>query len=144
MDFGYPEINRLNDIYVQHKVVTKTDRSQLLAGKEYYPLVRFELSGQKFELFVDDEYDDLRKNYPLLNLCLVLRELEGYDYARDYEIWCQERFLDPKNAQVKANYTHLAKVYASVKRILGKVDGQVSDYDFELNAGAAQKLRRVK
>ncbi|MCT4623373.1 MAG: hypothetical protein N4A46_07090 [Schleiferiaceae bacterium] len=144
MDLKYPEIEKLNEVFIKHKAFTKIDRRFTLAGDEYYPKVHFELSGTHFEIYVDDEYDDLRKNYPLLNLCLVLRELEGFDYSRNYEVWCQERYKEIKNPQVKANFDHLEEVYNSVEKILGKIDSFVTDFDFEMNAGAAQALRRDK
>ncbi len=143
-DFGYPEINALNTLWVKHKVITKTDRTKLLGGKTYYPKVDFTISGQSFWLFVDDEYEDLRYNYPLLNFCLILRELEGYAYAPEFEIWCQERFLSPDDKSIAAAFEHLKKTYAEVESILGKLESHVSDWDFEMNAGAAQKLRRSK
>ena len=142
MNPEYPEIERLNEVYVKYRFSWKIDRSQNLVNQEYYPLIRFELEGHKFHLFVDDEYDDLRLNYPLLNLCLILRELEGYEFTSHYETWCQERFFDPENEQVRENFKHLSKVYMEVEKILGKIDSYVSDFDFEMNAGAAQKLRR--
>ena len=142
-DADYPEIVALNEIYVRHKVWIKTDRSQLLGGNEDYPLVHVELSGQKFDVFVDDEYRDLKYNYPTLNLCLVLRELEGYHWAQEYEVWCQERYFDPSDEQVRHNHRHLAEVYDAVKQILGEVDSKVSDFDFEMNAGAAYRLRKL-
>lgn len=142
MAFEYPEIEALNTIYVNHKVTTKTERGELLGGKDYYPLVHVQLGGFAFDLFVDDEYDDLRKNYPLLNLCLVLRELEGYALADDYLVWCQERFFDPGDERIRSNYTRLGEVYGTVESILGNIDSHVSDFDFEMNAGAAQRLRK--
>lgn len=144
MTFDYPEIEQLNKIYVEHKFTSSIDRSQLLAGQKYYPLVHFTLGGEAFSVFVDDEYDDLRNNYPLLNLCLILRELEGYDFSREYEVWCQERGLDPEIDRVKDNFKHLGEVYRAIEKILGEVDSKVSDFDFEMNARAAQKLRRSK
>ena len=140
--FDYPEIERLNQLYVTHKVETKTDRSRLLAGEEYYPMVVFKLAGKTFELYVDDEYDDLKNNYPLLNLCLVLRELEGYAWADDLLVWSMERGLDPGDPQVLNFYRELGRIYTDVAAILGKVESFVSDWDFEMNAGAAQALRR--
>ncbi len=144
MDSSYPEIVALNDIYITHKVYIKINRSQVLGDQQYYPRVDFKFGGKEFHLFVDDEYDDFRNNYPLLNLCLVLRELEGYDYADDYLVWCQERGLNEGNPQVQSNYKHLGDVYADITSIMGKIDSQVSDFDFEMNARAAQALRRSK
>ena len=144
VDFGYPEINKLNEIYVKHKFTSKIDRSVLLGGKSYYPKINFSFSGQHFYLFIDDEYEDLRNNYPLLNLCLILRELEGYEFTPEYEVWCQERYLEPNDSQVKNNFEHLKSTYLQVEKILGKIESFVSDFDFEMNARAAQKLRRSK
>ena len=138
----YPEIDKLNQIYVDHQVVIIADHTRLLGGKKYYPMVEFQLAGKQFEIFIDDEFDDLRKNYPLLNLCLVLRELEGYAWADDLLIWCQERFLDPADPQVLDAYRELGKTYQAIESIIGTIDPFVTDWDFEMNAGAAQALRR--
>lgn len=144
MDSSYPEIAALNDIYIAHQVYIKINRSQVLDDQQYYPRVDFKVGGKEFHLFVDDEYDDFRNNYPLLNLCLILRELEGFEYADDYKVWCQERGLDDNNPQVESNYRHLGEVYSSITAIIGKIDSKVSDFDFEMNARAAQALRRSK
>lgn len=137
----YPEIDKLNQIYVDHQVVIIADHTRLLGGKKYYPMVEFQLAGKQFEIYVDDQYQDLRLNYPLLNLCLVLRELEGYDWADDLLVWSMERGLDSGDLQVLDFYRELGRIYIQVEAILGKVDPFVSDWDFEMNAGAAQALR---
>lgn len=139
---NYPEIEKLNDLYLKHRFSSELNRSQILDNKSYYSLVRFELSGKNFELFVDDEYDDFRHNNPVLNLCLVLRELEGYECTSDFQTWCQERSIDSTDEEVKESFNHLVQVYREVEKILGTIDSQVSDFDFELNAGAAQSLRK--
>ena len=140
--FDYPEIEQLNDVFVQYKFSWKTDRSNLLGGKSYYPKIDFSFRGKQFSLFIDDEYDDLKKNYPLLVLCLVLRELEGYEFTSEYETWCRERFLDAKDKTIESSFENLKYTYREVEKILGKIDSFVSDFDFEMNARAAQSLRR--
>ena len=144
VDFGYPEINKLNELYVKHQFTSQIDRKELLGDKMYYPKVHFSLSGQSFYLYIDDEYDDLRKNYPLLNLCLILRELEGYEFTSEFDAWCQERYLDVDNPMIVNNFNHLEHTYQQITNLLGKIDSFVSDFDFEMNARAAQKLRRSK
>ncbi len=138
----YPEIEALNQLWVKHRVMIKITREDHLAEKPYYPLVEFQISGKLYKLFIDDEYDDLRYNYPLLNFCLVLRELEGFDLARDPRIWAQERGLDPEHEQVRDYHKYLSIIYQEIEKILIKIHPQVSDWDFEMNAGAAQQLRR--
>ena len=142
MKDSYPEIVALNELWVKHKVMIKITRARCLAEKAYYPEVDFQIEGKAYKLFIDDEYDDLRYNYPLLNFCLVLRELEGFDLARDPRIWAQERGLDPDHEQVNDYHKYLSIIYPEIEKIMGHIHPQVSDWDFEMNSGAAQKLRR--
>ena len=135
MSFDYPEIEQLNALWVRHKVMVKVDRSEQLNDKSYYPLVHFTISGEQFSLFVDDEFSDFKKNYHLL------RELDGYKFTSEYENWCQERFFEPDNEQVKSAFENLRSVTEKVESILGEIDPIISDWDFEMNAGAAQALR---
>jgi hypothetical protein len=141
-DFSHPEIEQLNEFYLKWKFESKTDRTKTLSGKSYYPWVNFKLAGESFGMFVDDEYEDLRKNYPLLNLCIVLRELEGYDFTPEYKVWCKERMIDAKDKEVREAFLNLQSTYNRVIALAGEVESYVSDFDFELNAGAAQALRR--
>jgi len=139
----YPEVIALNELYVKHKVEIHFDSSDFLAGKKYYLKTNFTLEAKVFQFYVDDEYNDVRFNNPLLNLCLVLRELEGYQYTQDYLVWCQERYLDPKNETVLANFRDLADIYREVEKILGDINSQVSDWDFEMGSGASSELRKM-
>lgn len=138
----YPEIEALNNIYVKHKVEIRFSTTDFLAGDKTYRAVTFKLDGQVFNFYVEDELDDIRYNYPLLNLCLVLRELEGYEYTQDYLAWCQERYLDPKNEAILANFRNLATIYRDVEKIIGEINSQVSDWDFEMDSGASWELRK--
>lgn len=142
MNFEYPEIEALNELWVKHQVMIKVDRSDDLGPRRDYPLVDVKMGDLGFSLFVDDEYEDFRLNYPLLNFCLVLRELEGYQDSPDFDVWCQERFFDSKDEKIKQAFEHLKDVVTKVEALLGTIDSQVSDWDFEMNAGAAQALRR--
>lgn len=138
----YPEIEALNKLYVQHKIEIRFSTTDFLAESKEYRAVEFKMGGKTFHLYVEDELDDIRYNYPLLNLCLVLRELEGYALTTDYLIWCQERYLDPKNEAALAHYRNLGSVYREVEKIMGKIHSQVSDWDFEMGSGASWELRK--
>lgn len=138
----YPEINALNQIYIKHKVEIRFSQTDLLGGTKDYRAVTFKLEERVFNFYVEDEYEDMRYNYPLLNLCLVLRELEGYSEADDYLTWSRDRYLDPKNEEVLAHFKNLAPVYSEVEKIIGKIDSQLSDWDFEMGSGASWELRK--
>jgi hypothetical protein len=38
---------------------------------------------------------------------------------------------------------NLGNTYTAIEKLIGKIDSQISDLDFQLNAGAAKELRKV-
>jgi hypothetical protein len=140
--FTYPANQTLWEIYQQHSIVIKVSNQECLMSNTAYPKVEVSIDKQKFQLYVDDEYEDFKKENSLLSFCLVLRELENYQNGKDYLDWCTECELDPGNTQIKEYYSSLAKTFAEIKLLLGMIDSQISDYDFSLNDGAAQELRK--
>lgn len=138
----YPEILELKQLHDKYHFSATTNHKDLLGNKSYYPKVNFLFDGSSFSLYVDDEFSDLKKNNSLLSLCLVLRELEGFEDAKDYQIWCRERFFNESDPKIEESYEHLKNVYSQVLDIIGSIDSFISDFDFGLNAGAAQELRR--
>lgn len=138
----YPEIAALNELYITHQVEIQFSTTDFLAGNENYRVVVFKLSGREFKCYVEDEKEDIRYNYPLLNLCLFLRELEGYADSPDFLVWAKERYFDPKNEAVRAHFNNLGDIYREVEKIIGKIDSQISDWDFEMESGASWALRK--
>jgi hypothetical protein len=140
----YPSIIALKDIYTKFKISILVSTTDLLCDRTNYPALELSIGKNKFSLFIDDEYEDLAINNPILTFCLLLRELEDYDYALDYLEWCKHHDFDVSNSQVREYYLSLGSIYRDIENILGEINSQVSDYDFELNAGAAQFLRKDK
>ncbi|MDC9723094.1 MAG: hypothetical protein PSN34_10060 [Urechidicola sp.] len=138
----YKEIDALNNIYMKYKVEIRFSTTDFLTDNKDYCRVEFKVGGKLFNFYVEDEQDDIRYNYPLLNLCLVLRELEYYIETDDYLIWCNERSLDVKNPDILAHYKNLGTVYREVEYIIGKIDSYISDWDFEMGSGASWELRK--
>ncbi|MBL4604318.1 MAG: hypothetical protein JKY02_01210 [Flavobacteriaceae bacterium] len=138
----YPEIEALNKIFMKYKVEIRFSTTDFLAGNKEYCAVEFTLDKKIFNFYVEDEYEDIRYNYPLLNLCLVLRELEFYAESTDYLIWCEERYFDPKNKDILAHFRNLGTIYREVEKIIGKIDSSISDWDFEMGSGASWELRK--
>ena len=138
----YPEIIALNHIYNQHNVEVQILTTECLADKKDYQAITFKVGDETFEMFVDDEYDDFQYNYPLLNLCIVLRELEFYNNTQDYLLWCSELYLNSSDNKVLAYYRELGRIYREIESIIGKIDSQISDWDFEMSSGAAYELRK--
>ena len=114
--------------------------------EEQYPLQKATLSiqNQSFSILIQDEYNDLKINNPLLNLCLVLRELEVYKESRDYLDWCNIQNVEANSEELRQYYMRLCKTCQSIEEVIGKIDSQISDLDFQLNSGAAKELRKLK
>ncbi len=138
-----PEIKALQEIYLKHRVEIIVSKTAFLGDNKDYPSVIFTLSGKSFDLFVDDEYSDFKSNRPLLSLCVVLRELDYYSGSQDYLLWCKELNFNPGNTQVLNYYRSLGATYREVEEILEKIDPQITDWDFEMNAGPAYELRGI-
>ncbi len=139
---NYSEIQFLQKIYLRYKVSVRVSDTDFLADNKEYPAVVFSLNNTSFKLYVEDEYRDLQIDNPILTLCLILRELENYMYEDDYLEWCKAQILEPANSQVSGYYMKLGSIYMEVEKILGKINSHISNFDFELNAGAAQELRK--
>ena len=108
----YPEIEALNRIYMDHKVEIQFSGIDFLADNKDYRAVEFKIASKVFNCYVEDEQQDIQYDYPLLNLCLVLRELEGYADSPDFLIWSKERYLDPDNVAVLTHFKNLGTIYS--------------------------------
>ncbi|MCG8372695.1 MAG: hypothetical protein MI700_04140 [Balneolales bacterium] len=142
MDENFPEITALQVLVTTFQMSVKAVAGEFLCEKEYFPKIRLTIRGREFSFYVDDEYNDLTIPNPALSVCVALRSLEDYEYAEDYFVWCAQHNFDTGSTAVRSHFQHLGEVYSQVHKILGEVDSKISDYDFELDAGAARKLRK--
>jgi len=134
-------VARLKTMLERYGVEIVVSKSRFLAGNDDYPRVELQFAEKDFVLYVDDEYDDFKIGNPLLDLCLVLREIEYYNSTYDFSLWCKERQLDMANNEVLQYYRDLADINRELYKIIGEVDPFVTDYEFEFNCGAALELR---
>ena len=136
----YPELIRLLELHQELKPDIQPVAGEFLE-KEYYPQIQLKIKGSTYRLYIDDEYQDLDLSSPLLNLCLVLRALENYLDAEDYLVWCTQHGIDSSSTVAREYHMGLGGIVRDIQRWIDPIDSYVSDYDFELNAGAAQFLR---
>jgi hypothetical protein len=136
----YPEILALEKLIQRHQIqVTKLSQPDLVPGRAYFP-VELVIRRHRFTLYLEDEYRDWHEPNQPMCLCLALRELESYAEGDDYLHWCQLKGLTG-NERLRQYHMDLRTIYAEIEHLLGEVDAQISDWDFGLNAGAAQALR---
>lgn len=141
MKTAYPEIKALQQLYEQHSIHISIEEGSFLGAKSYYPKVICKINSCSFELYVDDEFNDLSLNNPLLHLYLILRELEYYQEEKDILKWANGKGLNPGDSDILSYYKGLSDICNQVALQLGTLDSHISDLDFQLNAGAAQMLR---
>ena len=137
----HPNITALNKLYLKHKASVDVSPSILLCDRPDYRRVSLTISNRLFTLFVDDEYEDFKYNYPLLNFCLVLRELEDYKDADDFLMWCAERHFDASDRKLKDYFIDLGNTFTEIESILGGINSFIPNMDFELSMGEVYILR---
>ena len=136
----YPELLRLLELYRKLNPEISPVEGEFLE-KEYYPLVHFTLKRTTYSIYIDDEFGDRDLESPLMNLCLVLRALENYLDAEDYLVWCTQHGIDSSSTLAREYHMGLGNVVRDIQKWIDPIDSYISDFDFELNAGAAQFLR---
>ncbi|WP_340076304.1 hypothetical protein [Leptobacterium sp. I13] len=138
----YVEIQELQKLLKSYNILIKKDGRYLDKEKTFFGIC-MTVKGHSFLLYTDDEYNDFDEQNQLLCLCLVLRELEIYEDASDFLVWCNFTGLQPAEETVRAYYMELRNTYAAIEKFLGKIDSCISHLDFQLNSGAAQTLRNM-
>ncbi|MDC8005041.1 hypothetical protein POV27_13345 [Aureisphaera galaxeae] len=137
----YPEIEALKAFIEKHSVTAKNSNSERIL--EGLLPVYFEMGRIAVEIQVQDEYNDLSRNNDLLSVVLCLRELEMIDEAENYEGWCFQNGIKGNEA-LQVYFTEIEKVVPQLKQYFldKELDSFISDWDFQLNAGAIQELRK--
>ena len=142
MDNKYPEIKILQNICDEYNAGIEVSGSTFLDDIKDYPAIVLSLAGKTFNMFVEDEYNDFQIENPLLSLSLVLRELEIYKEEDDFLAWCKSQILSSSNSLVLNYYKTLDNIYNDIEMIMGSISNPISSWDFEMNSGAVQELRK--
>ncbi|MFY0643251.1 MAG: hypothetical protein JXR19_02175 [Bacteroidia bacterium] len=133
----YPEILELQELYHKHSIeVIPKDSTD-----DSMHLLEFNIENDAYLIYVQDEYDDLKINNPLLHFELILIELALYQDSEDYLQWCKWQGLNASTEMWRDYYQKLEQVYKRILLKMGTIKPCINSMDFELNAGAAQAIR---
>ena len=138
----YPEIQALEKMLLRHRIRLKKTGPGLGPDQDQLAIA-LHIDQQEFRLYLEDEYRDWDEANPAMCLCLALRELEEYEEEEDYLTWCTARGYEAGDEKIRSYHMDLRHTYAAVEKLLGKIDSPISDWDFEMNAGVAQALRKL-
>ena len=143
-DTKYPEIDVLKKAVRDHNLKLSVERTRAYLPNPYvYIRVTLLLNKVSLLMPVCDEYEDAKLKNPVLLLQLALMECEEYEDAEDYLVWEKRGFFDnAESSRVFKLYGELGEVVPKFREIVGPDVKPINGYDFEVNASAAQKLRK--
>ena len=93
---------------------------------------------------VDDEYKDADLDNQALLLQLIIFAIEEYEDCDDFLVWCTAFGLNASDSLSLVLFKRTGEIVPKIRAIIGTDFHGISDYDWQLNAGAAQALRELE
>ncbi|HCI72345.1 MAG TPA: hypothetical protein DF712_12475 [Balneola sp.] len=139
----YPQIAALYSIIEDKKIKLTALPTNPKLDSIYFREIEF--SSQDFSAIIplDDEYEDVEKGNQALMLQLIIYAVEEYEDREDFLVWSTAFGLNSNDPFILNMYRDLGKTIPKIRDIIGTDINDISDYDWELNAGAAQALREL-
>lgn len=108
-----------------------------------YRRMKIKSGGKEWAMPIFDEFDDLKEKPCLMYLQLLLMEIDMYEQADDYLVWCKELGLDVADPVCRAMYFDLREHCPQLQELLeGEVEA-ASDWDIQMNTHVAEALRNT-
>ena len=136
----YKELNYLSSYFNRAEISFKRYQSEDVQSLK---AMDTNLNDSSFLIYIDDEYNDINEDNPLLCFFLILRELEVFKDSIDYLNWCKQLGVDASDEILRQYYISLDSTYNKIEKILGKIDSCINSMDYQLNTGVIQKLRNI-
>ncbi len=137
----YPEIQRLQQHFHDHSIKIERLTPNERLGMFW---ARLTIDNTSWDLYVDDEYSDFKKDRQVMALFLVLTSLDDYKESDDFLIWAKENFLDASETKWLEYYRSLANIYNEIEAVLGDLDPQIDYYDYSMQTELGLALRNLK
>lgn len=139
----YPQIAVLHSILEDKKIKLTALPTNPKIDSIYFREIEFSSEDLTAVIPLDDEYEDAEKGNQALMLQLIIYAVEEYEDCEDFLVWSTAFGLNSKDPFILNMYRGLGKTIPKIRDIIGTDINDISDYDWELNAGAAQALREL-
>lgn len=139
----YPQIAALYSIIEDKKIKLTALPTNPKMDSIYFREIEFNSDNYSAVIPVDDEYGDAEKGNQALMLQLIIYAIEEYEGCEDFLVWSIAFGLNSNNPFILDIYRDLGKIIPKIRDIIGTDVNDISDYHWELNAGAAQALREL-
>lgn len=108
-------------------------------------MARISLNGEAWEIFLSDEFRDLEKKSPPLSAEVVLRACSEYLDHRTSDEWCKAESIPARcHLPLKLRWAEFREAAGHILFRMKPLYDQISDWDWQLNAGRAQVLRGLQ
>ncbi|CAL2088424.1 hypothetical protein [Tenacibaculum sp. 190524A05c] len=135
----YQEIENLKSDFNNHAIHISEPFDYVRKDLFYITL---SIDNSSWKLLIDDEYGDFSRTNKLINWYLILAALESYRETEDILEWSKELCIEP--SRFLDYYKNLDKIYKEIEHLLGKIDAQISSYDYSLRTGVMKALLKEK
>lgn len=135
----HAQIIQLKNLVGKHHLHVDSDNQK----KDGLIHVRFHVENKIWELFIEDEYNDLDTNNQIISAYLVLLALDNYKCEKDFTDWCRTYNLDSGSAFWLNYYKDLAIKIPEIESIIGKIDPIIPALDYTLRSGAFMELKNL-
>lgn len=141
--FRYSEIEALYGLIEHERVSLKTLPLTQELKTAFFNNIEFKCPTFSCTIPVDDEYEDAESGNQALLLQQVIYMVEEYEDRDDFLVWATAYGLDSSNTTHLDWYKQLGTYAQKIREVIGHNISGISDYDWQLNAGAAQALREM-
>lgn len=139
----YPQIAELYSILEYKKIKLTALPTNPKMDSIYFREIEFNSKEFSAVIPLDDEYGDAEKGNQALILQLIIYAVEEYEDCEDFLVWSMAFGLNSNDPFILNMYRDLGKTIPKIRDVIGTDVNDISDYDWELNAGAAQALREL-
>lgn len=137
----YPEIEKLQQYFTDFQILVQklSDDNNL---NSYW--VRLTINNISWNIFIDDEYQDFKKDKQLVGLYLTLVSLEEYKISSDFLVWAKEFNVNASDSKWLDYYKSLENTLQEIEVIIGEINSQIPYFDYSMHTALGLALLEAK
>lgn len=140
----YQDVDEIYSLLEKNKIDLKVLQNSSALDSISFIEIEFNSPTLLCTIPVDDEYEDSKLEIPALLLQLIIHACDEFEDHDDIIGWSTAYGLDIAKPLTLDLYKRIAEIVPQIRQITGNDFQGISDYDWQLNAGAAQALRELK
>ena len=139
---NHPPIETLKACLTKHQFTFEVIRPiRINQDGLYDEEVKMVYKDQEFIIPVDNEYEDVELNNPVVFLDMILREIECFEEHKSISEWAFINAVKPKSREAVQFYKTLKEAAPAIRSIVGQNVKSIPYFEIELNTGLAKALR---